>query len=205
MFYRIDEHPLTGWGDYGTILQHGMTAHVGRVRGRLSLERTGPFMPPITFPGVGDVVLTSDAKAQLEKSGLSGFSFQLVHKARIVRLPWNEWDLTAGEPPEYPESGEPEDYILERRKDSRLAEAMGDIWELVVPVTARIGRAPKAQDFSFERMMSSQDRFVEVDSWNGADVFRGEGLASVLVTERAKEWLEGSFRGYVEFAEFNSQ
>jgi hypothetical protein len=67
-FYRIEGHPLTPWGDYGNILQHGMTAHLGRVGGLLSLERTGPYMPPITFPGAGDVVLTVGAKAS---SGIS--------------------------------------------------------------------------------------------------------------------------------------
>ncbi len=46
-FYRIHSHRLTNWGDYGDILQHGITAHLARVGGRLSLERTGPYMPPV--------------------------------------------------------------------------------------------------------------------------------------------------------------
>jgi hypothetical protein len=44
------------WGDYGNILVHGMSAHAGRsMDGRIRLERTGPFVPPITFPGIGDI------------------------------------------------------------------------------------------------------------------------------------------------------
>lgn len=195
-FYRIKGHPLTPWGDYGDILQHGMTAHLGRVGGLLSLERTGPYMPPITFPGTGDVVLTSAAKALLEGSGLSGFVFQPVNKTRIVELPWHDWDLTTGDPPELPRSGEPEDYILERQPSPRVAREMGDIWELVVPITARIGRPQPV-------VKSYRELYVERHSWNGADIFRGDGFGAVLVTERAKLWLEEHLGAYTEFEEFN--
>src|ERR1035438_5894652 len=65
-FYRIQANRFVPWGDYGSILQHGMTGRLGRVDGLLSLERTGPYMPPITFPGIGDVVLSSGGRALLE-------------------------------------------------------------------------------------------------------------------------------------------
>jgi hypothetical protein len=46
-FFRL-EAPEAPWGDYGSILQHGMTAHLGRnPEGLAQLERTGPFIPPI--------------------------------------------------------------------------------------------------------------------------------------------------------------
>jgi len=47
------------------------------------------------------------------------------------------------------------------------------------------------------------EMYVELDSWNGADIFRGDGYGAVLVTERAKLWLQEHFEGYVEFQEFN--
>ena len=86
-----------------------MTTHRPRLAGKLALERTGPYIPPITLPG--DIVLTSEARNLLEVSGLSGFSFLAVEKALIVELHWESWNLTADEPAEYPESEEPEDYI----------------------------------------------------------------------------------------------
>jgi len=46
---------------------------------------------------------------------------------------------------------------------------------------------------------------VERGSWNGTDLFRGDGYLSVLVTERAKSWLEKHLGGYVEFEEFDSK
>jgi len=190
-FYRIGGRPLTRWGDYGDILQHGMTAHLERVEGRLQLERAGPYMPPITFPGLGDIVLTSAGRTLLESSGLTGFTFRPVIKTRIVDLPWQQWDLTSDKPAEYPRSGEPEDYILGRRADARIAEQMGGIWELAIPVTARIGRTP--------------DLYLERNSWDGADVFRGDGYGSPLVTERARAWLTQHLGAYVEFKEFSSR
>jgi hypothetical protein len=197
-FYRIKEHPLTLWGDYGNILQHGMTVHQARVGGLLSLERTGPYMPPITFPGAGDVVLTSAGRALLEASALNGFTFQPVAKARIVELHWHEWDRTTGDPPEFPESGEPEDYILAREPNADVAREMGDLWELVVPITAIIGR-PRPM------VMSYRELYIEVNSWNGSDVFRGDGFGAILVTEGAKLWLAEHFGDYMEFDEFDSR
>jgi hypothetical protein len=195
-FYQISERPLTDWGDYGDILQHGMTSHLERVDGMLRLERTGPYMPPITFPGLGDVVVNSAGRKMLETSGLSGFGFRPVHKTRIVELRWHDWDLTAREPAEYPRSGEPEDYILERLPDARVAEAIGDIWEVVVPVTARIGQTP-------EKAVTSYDLYLKRESWNGADVFRGYEAQRPLVTARARVWFEEYLGGYVEFEEFS--
>jgi hypothetical protein len=197
-FYRITEHPLTSWGDYGHILQHGMTAHLARVGGLLSLERTGPYMPPITLPGFGDVVLTPAGKALLEASGLSGFTFRPVNKARIVELHWHEWDLTTDDPPEFPESGEPEDYILARQPNAGLAREMGDLSELVVPITAIIGRQRTIVD-------SFRELYIELNSWNGSDVFRGDGFGSILVTEGAKLWLAEHLGSYIEFDEFDSR
>jgi hypothetical protein len=73
---------------------------------------------------------------------------------------------------------------------------MGDIWELVVPITARIGR-PRPIVNSYREL------YLEPNTWNGADIFRGDGFGGVLVTERAKLWLEGHLGAYTEFEEFD--
>ncbi len=78
----------------------------------MQLKRSGPYIPPITFPGLRGFVLTSDAKLKLESSGLSGYTFKPVDKKLIVELRWEDWDLNASEPASYPDTGEPEDYIL---------------------------------------------------------------------------------------------
>ena len=125
------------WGDYADILVHGMTAHLSRRDGLLQLERVGPYVPPITLPGISDIVLTSEAKA-LVASRLDGVSFRLVVLAKCVRIDWTSWDASRDEPAEYPDGGEPEDYILSRPHDAALAIELGSFWELVPDVVEAV-------------------------------------------------------------------
>jgi hypothetical protein len=77
-----------------------------------------------------DVVVTAEFKAAFESSGLRGAEFRPALKTRIVELDWSDWDEAEDEPPVYPESGGPEDYILERPHVPALAWAMPDLFEL---------------------------------------------------------------------------
>jgi hypothetical protein len=124
------------WGDYGDILVHGMTGHLSRRGGLLQLERAGPFTPPITFPNC-DVVLTQRAKTVLRKRLLE-LKFRKVVSARIVRLDWHLWNTNLDDPPIFPKIGEPEHYILEKRDSPKLAEEMGQFWELVPKIDPEI-------------------------------------------------------------------
>jgi len=130
-------HPWSHWGDYGQILVHGMTSHLPRKNHELQLERVGPFVPSVFFPGISDIVLNDCAKVELS-SRVPGLTFRSVQKARIVRLYWSGWDASAPEPREYPASGEPEDYILALPHDPFLAEELGALWELVPHVEPQI-------------------------------------------------------------------
>ena len=183
------------WGDYGDILQHGMSSHSPRISGRLALERTGPYIPPNTFPGIGDVVLTSPAKQLLESADLRGFSFRPVEKVLTVELPWEKWDWTADEPQYFPDSGEPEGYILGQPDGPVACAALGELWEVVVPNTATILR-PKAIVSSYKELR------LDLSTWNGADLLRSDGYGSMLFTERAREWFSDNWGKYVEFNDF---
>ena len=60
-FYRMSGRRL--WGDYGSMLIGGMSGHLPRRDGLIQLERTGPFVPPMTFPGIGVVVVNDQENA----------------------------------------------------------------------------------------------------------------------------------------------
>ena len=175
------------WGDYGEILLSGMTAHQPRTReGLLRLERTGPFVPPITLAGLGDLLVTDGFRASMEEAPLAGLAFRLVHKTRIVRLRWEQWDWTADGPREYPDGGEPEAYILNRPHDRELAMAIGPIWEVLVPslgeqiATARLG-----------------DQIT-------ADLVRDQQHArDIYASQRARDWLEQHAGDWLCFAEMS--
>src|SRR5262249_3726435 len=92
--FFILKHPANPWGDYGNILVHGMSAHLGRQNNLIQLERTGPSIPPITFPGISDIVVTAKLRQRLESTDLKGLVFRQVIKKLIVWYPWEEWDRT---------------------------------------------------------------------------------------------------------------
>lgn len=182
-----------GWGDYGDVLQHGMSSR--GEDGLLALQRTGPYVPPITLPGLGDLVLTTPARQLLESSSMSGFSFRPVGKALTVELHWEDWDLNSTRPQFFPDSGEPEDYILGRPDSPSASAALGDLWEVFVPNTARIAR-PKGIVASYKELR------LDLSTWNGADLFKGVDYSYILFSERARGWFLEHWNEYIEFDEF---
>jgi hypothetical protein len=200
-FFKISAHSIIpgDWGDYGDILQQGMAARSEEDSGNLQLERTGPYIPPITFPGLFEFVLTSEARALLEASGLSGFSFQPVEKNLIVELHWEDWDLEAPEPKWFPETGEPEDYILGQPHSQEAAKALGDLWEVVFSKTAKVIKPNKPYTHDLYK-----EFLIDSNTWDGADIFGSGDVGYVFFTERAQNWFFGQFGEYVDFEEFRS-
>ncbi len=181
------------WGDYGTILVHGMSAHLGRgeTDGLIRLERTGPFVPPVTFPGISDVVVTDDLRRAIERSDLRGVAFAPVVLEQVVELRWESWDLSAKHPEEYPEGGEPEGYILDRANCPSTAAAIGPLWELVLGTGAELVRAdvgPGRWDYEF--------RYVS-GSLGDRDLFRVEENRQVYASVRARDWLLANVSDWV--------
>jgi hypothetical protein len=189
---RILEASEGPWGDYGDILRHGLSSHLEESPdGLLQLERTGPYVPPISFPGF-EVVVTDGCRRQLDASGLTGFAFKPAHKVRIVDLPWLTWDLTADEPQEYPDSGEPEDYLLEREHSRELADAIGPLWQMVLSEAAETER--EQADFRWDDRV-----YLKTHTWTGADIFRARGVGYVFVSDAAQDWLSQHFSEHVSF------
>ena len=193
MTIYILENAEMPWGDYGDILFSGMTSHLSRKGGYLQLERTGPFVPPITTSGIGNVVVTEEFKKQLQLSGMSGLRFQPVIKTHIVQLEWEQWDKTASEPPEYPQSGKPEDYILERSHSPELAEAIGNLWEVQLQEHAEIERIQIGIN-SWE-----VDPHIVLSSWDETDWFKAKSVRYTYLSQKAKNWLAEHVSEYVKF------
>lgn len=141
-WHRLRGNDL-GWGDYGDVLVGGLVWNLGRTGdGLLQLERTGPFVPPVTVPGNDHVLVTTEVRAELERSGLGAFEFRPVVLARVVNLPWPDWDLTAEDPARYPAGGEPENYVLGRKDSARARAGVPELFEVVLPVSEPGGAEP---------------------------------------------------------------
>ena len=196
MSIRILGKPRSPWGDYGDVLIHGMTSHLSRtVDGRLQLERTAPFVPPISFPGISDLVVTDECKRKLENSKLVGFSFRTVSKARIVESTWHNWDLNSESPAEYPESGEPEDYILMREHSPILESSIGEIWEVLLTESAKTERSVQ------EERRWDDPIYLLMNSWTGADLFRASNVGYIYASEQAQKWFNETYPDYVRFSD----
>lgn len=173
------------WGDYGDILVHGMTRHLDKSESLLQLERTAPFIPSVSMPGIHDVVVTDDVRNKLIQV-IPSLSFAPIKKTRIVRFGWEQWDRLAIEPFEYPESGEPEDYILEREHDPALAEHLGQLWQLVPKINPNIQK-----NGQFNPAEYHHEHFICADDFGGY----------AYVSAKLKFALSGFANAFVDFEE----
>lgn len=171
--------PTSPWGDYGRILVHGMSRHRERVDGRIQLERVGPEIAPITLPGLGDLIATDAARAELEAAALPGLAFRAVDPVHVPRLDWSSWDRTAARPPTLPTSGEPEDFVLAATHDATAAEALGRLWEVELPERGRYAAA-RAPD-------GGPSHHLDLGSEEPLPIFRGVGHRRVIVSQRFRE------------------
>jgi hypothetical protein len=179
------------WGDYGRILAHGMSMHLGRHNEIIQLERTGPHITPITFPGSGDIVVTGAFRSAVEKSGLARFTFKPVIKRHIVELDWESWDPTTKDPFQWPEGGGPESYILGQPHSHTASEALGDLWEMCLEGGIDVAR----DGWKFVGFLP--------ETWNGLDFFMARTTGHSFVSQKARNWLEQNFGDYVEFQPIN--
>jgi hypothetical protein len=115
------------WGDYGDILIHGMASRAAT--GVLELERTGPFVPPISQPR-GFAVATAAFLDHLRKSGLKGFESGPIQLTKVPKVDWLEWEPYGTKEMKYPAGGEPENYILRRKHSPEAAVAIGELFEI---------------------------------------------------------------------------
>ena len=190
----------TLWGDYGSVLIAGYARREAD-GAPLALHRTGPFLPPLSFPWITNtgghaVVVSADFKQKLEALNLPGVAFREAARARIVPLAWEKWDLTASEPSIYPEQGEPENYVWEKKHDAACAAKMGAAFELVPPVGPVV----------IERLEDPAGGYLDefAARANAADVpaiFRSHPTHGyVIVDDEMKAWLEKHAGAWVRFS-----
>ena len=178
-FYRIKNNQQK-WGDYGAILWSGMTNHLPRYNGLLQLERTGPFVPAAFISGISNLVVNNYVKENIEKTSLVGFEFREVYKAKIVHLEWEKWNKNFDMPPNIPESGEPEDYIMANPHSVEIADSLGRLWEVCEISFAVVKKRKKYI------LLGKSCPSLRKASWKGQDIFSSRFLGGRFVTEIAK-------------------
>ena len=120
---------------------------------------------------------------RLSAERFSGLSFEPVAYKKVVHIAWERWDANAQEPAFYPETGEPEDYLLEGAHEEQLAATMPRLWAWNVPKT--IGLQVQGSN-TFRRELHP-----------GTDVAREYFI--VWISERMKLWLEENGGKWLSF------
>jgi hypothetical protein len=172
------------WGDYGGILWNGL-AETRKEGGdpRVVVSRTGPFVPPVSHP-FGNIIVTDSFRRLLLAEQFSGLSFDAVEYAKVVRIGWEDWDATAEEPELYPDTGEPEGYVLDGVHDEQLLAAMPRLWVWNVAPT--------------KDLQIRGSRTFRRELHPGTDVAR-DGFI-IWASERMKLWLAEHAGKWVSFA-----
>jgi hypothetical protein len=183
LIYQL-RRPEPPWGDYGDMLLHGMASR--SKSGELDLERTGPFVPPISLPG-RFVVVTAQFLDRLKESGLQGFGVGAVKKKRITMVEWREWEPFGPNEMRYPAGNEPENYILRRKHSPEAAGALGELFELRFQPGIQISR-----EGGYHLVLSS---------WDGSDflIAKDEDPIYNYVSQKAREWLIREVPEWVAF------
>ena len=185
---------LSPWGGMGHILIHGFLwdEHSPDI---YELVRTGPFVPPISFPS-RHCVITDAVKRELQLTGFSGFELLELPLGKVVESDWHFWDRT--QPLDYSKLPadkdiySPEDLILGPPHRDDLAGAMPKFWLL------------KGIQVHFEWATYTDD--LQTLSWtrselNGWDFYSPSG-ALLYLSERAKDWFQDRYGEWLEFLVF---
>lgn len=185
--YRL-KRPDLPWGDYGDILAHG-DAELSSDHSTLELQRTGPFVPPLTQPTWSYVVVTDSLLNMLKSAKLTGFTVIPVSLVKTPLIDWRRWSPYGDAEMKYPAGNEPENYLLRRKHSPESSAAIGTLWYLQFQPGIQISYGGGLH--------------LLASTWNGNDFFVSDEDRPVhnYVSERARDWLLENVGEWVAFEE----
>ena len=172
MEYYIIKNKRMPWGDYGNTLFSGLLKILDKDYEELDFPR--------------NLILKDDIKKGIEKAEILGIKkFKKVLKKKIVDIDWHTWDLDAKEPKYYPESGEPENYILKKKNDFSLINSTPELWELDM-----------IQEYTICKVSQQIDNIGYTDialmESPKYDIFSPRNMNLIIISEKLKQLFEDS-------------
>ena len=158
------------------------------------LERTGPYIPSLYIVNSRDVLLVEPTKNFIQNSDIRGIKrYVKTLKKHIVEIEWKDWSFDT-EPRFYPESGEPEDYILEGKHDKQLAKRMPEVFLLDVEEKCNLKKTNN-------RNIIGDYCDIVIEGEPNLDIFTPTNMLYVVVSDRFKNTIEQTNVNSVVFFE----
>jgi hypothetical protein len=178
------------WGSFGHFLISGECEYEN---GQLLIYRTGPFAPPVARPGFGIMVVTDSFRRDLERSGLTGLTFYPTIKRRITEIHWEDWDRQRMPGP-LPPIESIEDLVMALPHSEEASQAMGPLWEARPEPLAELESFNKRKPWDYDlRLIPTSQGLPRLD------FFRDTECRWLVVSKKAKEWLETRVPEWVQF------
>lgn len=186
------------WGSYGETLWQGIYVYDKHTNSHM-VFRTGAFCPSIyrsQFNRESPVLIVKENVLQyIIDANLKGFTHQPVVKEKIVKLDWENWDMTAPEPEIYPSGSiDAEEYFTRRKHNEAIAAQIGNLYALI----------PQKDGLLYCKQERNSAKLVE-QSLSGLDIFIDrlfyDFCSEIYVSEQAKVVLSECYSDLLTFQE----
>ena len=181
------------WGSYGEMLWQGIYYFNERTKIHC-ISRTAPFCPEIyrsQYDSQMPVVIVKEDVKNLIENHFTDLNFTEIYKEKIVKIDWQDWDLSADEPAIYPSGDmDAEEYIVHRKHSESLSEEMGKLYALI----------PDKEGYAYYDEKDNKEKLVK-STLSEKDIFVANSLKNqeIYVSEKMKSFLESNFQNEIYF------
>lgn len=198
MKYYTVKNKAMPWGSYGEMLWQGIYVYDKHTNSH-RVFRTGAFCPSIYRSQYNReapvLIVKEDVLQYIINANLKGFSYLPVSKEKIVKLDWENWDMTAPEPKIYPAGDmDAEEYITRRKHNEAIAAQIGNLYALI----------PQKDGLLYCEQERNSAKLVE-QSLSGLDIFIDrlfyDFCSEIYVSEKAKVVLSECYSDLLTFQE----
>lgn len=179
------------WGSYGEMLWQGIYYFNERTKIHC-ISRTAPFCPEIyrsQYDSQMPVVIVKEDVKNLIENHFTDLNFTEIYKEKIVKIDWQDWDLSADEPAIYPSGDmDAEEYIVHRKHSESLSEEMGKLYALI----------PDKEGYAYYDEKDNKEKLVK-STLSEKDIFVANSLKNqeIYVSEKMKSFLESNFQNEI--------
>lgn len=192
MIYILNNRKMP-WGSYGEMLWQGIY-YFNKKKKQHCISRTAPFCPKIyrsQYDSQMPVVIVKEDVKNLIENHFTDLNFTEIHKEKIVKIDWQDWDLSADEPAIYPSGDmDAEEYITRRKHNESLSKEMGKLYALI----------PYKEGYVYYDEKDGKEKLVK-SVLPSKDIFIANSLKDqhIYVSEKMKSFLESSFPDEIYF------